>query len=264
MGYVTVTREWMDVNAAPRIGAKRGDPNYHAGIDLNHDGKIDIADLSRFAMQIGETIYVNDITGAVEITCFKLPWVSWDDVANKIIDIIGPVVSGVTGFLGQPVFLDYPYEVRGGFLGTSIFSIAVYGSPIEPGVVAVILSIILGLVIAGCAFLWFKYVERGAVLQEVAKTLEETQSELEELEGEVEEAYEAGEISEITRNKLLEHLSKVKEEVGKAGGKAKEAGEEKWWENWYKYLEPVMGMLPLILMFAIVATVMGMIPRRRE
>jgi len=259
---VLITREWIELNVTPRYDAVRGDARYHGGIDINHDGVIDIVDVATFSAYVGSEMHVADVTGEINITGFKVPWVSWDWVAQQVVNVVGAVVTPVTDVFGNAVYVDYPIRLTPGMLGTTTLTLTVYGSPIGAAAIAALVGIIAGLLVAGFAVLFFAYVEKGAVLLEVAKTAEESTAELEDVKDVVEEAYAAGKIDEATMRELIASLDSIIAKISEAGEKAEKAGVAP--SNWFKFLEPVMEMLPMIFMFALIISIMGMIPRPRR
>jgi hypothetical protein len=74
MPYFTVSEKWIDVNVSPRFGAKRGDANYHAGIDVNRDGIIDMLDVAWFVQRVGQVVFVPDVAYYLVFRYWRVPW----------------------------------------------------------------------------------------------------------------------------------------------------------------------------------------------
>lgn len=84
MPYVTVSEAWIEANVTSRWQAKRGDRLYHAGIDVNRDGIINILDVAWFSERVGQTIYVPTIDQKLIARFYRAPWVSDEEIVNSI------------------------------------------------------------------------------------------------------------------------------------------------------------------------------------
>lgn len=115
---------------------------------------------------------------------------------------------------------------------------------------AFIAGILVGVIAAGIIIYYVVVRPLKEALRDVAKDIREVMAEKEEAlaEGLIDPTY-------------AEALNAALEE---AAAKAEAAGEEEWWEAWVKYLEPILKMLPMLLMFMLLITVISYMPRPRR
>lgn len=234
-----ITKEWLEVNVGPRFGATRGDPNYHAGIDVNRDGKIDTLDLATWARRVGQTWYVPDIDGVVTVKLYKMPWVSWDTIITRMIN---ECEARLPATQKGKVIVDYPVSKKGAAWGATELTLTVYASPIEPVTIVILLAILLGIALAGCVILGIGFYERGQRLEDISNILQTAQTQIDELETTVLELYEEDEITEKAKNEMLASLGELSKGIDKAYDKAVGAGDE---GNWMRYFEEAAKWLPI-------------------
>ena len=81
-----ITKQFIETNVSPRFDKKVGDINYHAGLDVNNDGIIDMKDIYWFAKRVGEVVDVpdpyNELIGAVVSAPFAYVW-DWAGKTNR-------------------------------------------------------------------------------------------------------------------------------------------------------------------------------------
>lgn len=183
----------------------------------------------------------------IEIDFIRLPFVADDYIKNGLIGICNGafLVVGYSGVLeARTCGLK---QIDWMFWRATIDVYKIEGATPFPW--AYIAGAAAGAIFTGTIIYLVRVIPLLEALQEVARDITEVMSEKHQ-------AFEQGKIDKETADRLNAKLEEAKE-------KAEEAGDDPF-KDWVKYLKPIMEMLPMILAFALIATVVGMIPRPRR
>jgi len=179
----------------------------------------------------------------IDVYFIRLPYVS-DDYIKDGLKTICNTAFQVAGHPQLSVGDIRLQQVNWAFWKASVDVMKPVGDPVPWALIA---GIIIGAVLAGVIMYYVEIKPREENAAEATKKIEDVIAE-------VEKAKSEGKVDPDTASKIESMLKEAEQKAGGAGAP----------EDWTKWIQPMMQMLPALLMVAVVIAVLGVMQRARD